>query len=155
MLPRLPRRGMRSALQPQRRTLALKNPHGPPKQKRNPAPILGTNKWTVDDKLTRSNKCDPYEQGGKPLPEEEARALLARGAPHAPVTIASPGEIRLMLVASVVGSLSCCCMSCFWLIYSDPRDLRPAAVGASAVHQHPVHGHHTQLAARWDSRGSA
>ena len=61
------------------RGLALKNAHGPPKQKRAPKPILGTNKWTVDDRLSRSNKCDPYEQGGKPLPEEEAQMLLARG----------------------------------------------------------------------------
>jgi hypothetical protein len=33
--------------------------------------------------LSRSNKCDPYEQGGKPLPEDEARMLLARGIAHA------------------------------------------------------------------------
>mmetsp|Transcript_42618 Transcript_42618/g.69322 ORF Transcript_42618/g.69322 Transcript_42618/m.69322 type:complete len:158 (+) Transcript_42618:1-474(+) len=31
--------------------------------------------WTVNDKLSRS-KCDPYEQGGKPLSSKEAEKLL-------------------------------------------------------------------------------
>lgn len=85
MLARLPRgRGLsvRKAcvlLPKLSRGMALKNPQRPPKQKRSPQPIFGTNKWTVDDRLSRSNKCDPYEQGGKPLPGEEARMLLARG----------------------------------------------------------------------------
>eukprot|EP00736_Rhodelphis_marinus_P003139 Rmarinus@m.28664 len=33
--------------------------------------------WTVGDKVTYSKKCDPYEQGGKPLCEAEARQLHA------------------------------------------------------------------------------
>lgn len=92
MLPRLLHRtparrqlGLGAAAACPRRLLAqLKNPASPPKGKRKPTikPILGSNKWTVDDNLTRSNKCDPYEQGGKPLEEALVRELLARDLPQ-------------------------------------------------------------------------
>jgi hypothetical protein len=32
--------------------------------------------WTVEDATTFSKKCDPYEQGGKPLDPKHALALM-------------------------------------------------------------------------------
>ena len=32
--------------------------------------------WTVEDATTFSKKCDPYEQGGKPLDAAHALALM-------------------------------------------------------------------------------
>ena len=42
------------------RGMALKNAHGPPKQKRRPKPILGTNKWTVTVPSRNHAICQPW-----------------------------------------------------------------------------------------------
>ena len=136
MLARLPRGCGLSARKPcallpkGSRGLALKNPHRPPQQKRSPQPILGTNKWTVDDRLSRSNKCDPYEQGGKPLPDEEVQMLLARGMVQA---LSSFGLASRPRPGDLQPASAAVCTLDSWAA----RRRRPATVGTGAVHQHP------------------
>ena len=38
--------------------------------------------WTVGDEQSTSKKCDPYEQGGKPLSGEEAERLRSMQVPE-------------------------------------------------------------------------
>jgi pterin-4a-carbinolamine dehydratase len=38
--------------------------------------------WTVGDEKSTSKKCDPYEQGGKPLDQDEAEKLRSEQVPE-------------------------------------------------------------------------